>query len=301
ITMIVEGFVLCFYLFRLAHISVFTPLTRFWSDTKHVLIFCMIGLTLLDMIMYIGLLESGYYCVRWSRVLRPLFAINFPEMKQIRRSFRNLRKTFPDLINVLCLFFFCLSIFSLMGFKLFGGRGLQLVDGRPYFNTYWDSIFDLYVLVTTANNPDIMMPAYDASPYYVIFFVIFLVICFFIYMNIILAVIYNNYRKHLKNEVKKTVYSKRQQLSKAFDILAVNTPSKPPFQVLYSHPQDDDNSQTDRKSSVDITSILSGEGNEHLGVGGCLTAVKKSLVNKGLKWRLESFFLLGRLTQEVLP
>ena len=42
------------------------------------------------------------------------------------------------------------------------------------------------------------MPAFDLSTYYVIFFVVFLVVCFFIYMNIILAVIYNNYRKHLK-------------------------------------------------------------------------------------------------------
>ncbi|KAK8737311.1 hypothetical protein OTU49_004433, partial [Cherax quadricarinatus] len=82
---------------------------------------------------------------------------------------------------------------------------------------------DLYVLVTTANNPDIMMPAFDDSAYYVIFFVAFLVICFFIYMNIILAVIYNNYRKHLKNEVRKTVFSKRQQLSKAFEILAIKS------------------------------------------------------------------------------
>ncbi|XP_066953785.1 two pore calcium channel protein 1-like isoform X3 [Macrobrachium rosenbergii] len=226
ITMAVEVAVLCLYLFRLAHISIFTPLTRFWSDTKHIFIFVLVALTVVDMIIYVGLVESGSFGIRWSRAFRPLFAINFPEMKQIRRSFRNLRRTFPDLINVLGLFFFCLSIFSLMGYKLFGGRGMKWVDGRPYFDTYWDSIFDLYVLVTTANNPDIMMPAYDASPYYVIFFVLFLVICFFIYMNIILAVIYNNYRKHLKNEVKKTVYSKRQQLSKAFDILAVNSSSR---------------------------------------------------------------------------
>ncbi|MPC34113.1 Two pore calcium channel protein 1 [Portunus trituberculatus] len=45
-------------------------------------------------------------------------------------------------------------------------------------------------------------------------------------MNIILAVIYNNYRKHLKNEVRKSVYSKRQQLSKAFEILASNLRNK---------------------------------------------------------------------------
>lgn len=105
------------------------------------------------------------------------------------------------------------------------------------------------------------MPAFDESAYYVIFFVVFLVICYFVYMNIILAVIYNNYRKHLKvisshsltlqaenviikegrevqivwiistvslpqNEVRKSVYSKRQQLSKAFEILAVSSGNK---------------------------------------------------------------------------
>ncbi|CAL4058715.1 unnamed protein product, partial [Meganyctiphanes norvegica] len=178
-------------------------------------------LTFIDMIIYIGLVESDKQGVRWSRALRPLFAVNFPEMRQIRRSFRNLRRTLPDVFNVLFLFFFSLAIFALMAFKLFGDKKYKWVDGRPYFATYWDSLFDLYVLVTTANNPDIMMPAFDQSPYYVIFFVVFLVVCYFIYMNIILAVIYNNYRKHLKNEVKKAVYSKRQQLGKAFDLLAI--------------------------------------------------------------------------------
>ena len=36
------------------------------------------------------------------------------------------------------------------------GRGLTYANGRPYFATYQDSLFDLYVLVTTANSPDIM-------------------------------------------------------------------------------------------------------------------------------------------------
>nr|XP_053642305.1 two pore channel protein 1-like isoform X2 [Cherax quadricarinatus] len=223
VTITIEIGILFFYLFRLLHISVFTPLTRFWSDTKNILILVFVGLTFLDIVIYIGLIESGNYGIRWSRVLRPLFAVNFPEMRQIRRAFRNLRRTLPDVVNVLFLFFFSLAIFALMAFKLFGDRNLTWVDGRPYFGTYWDSLFDLYVLVTTANNPDIMMPAFDDSAYYVIFFVAFLVICFFIYMNIILAVIYNNYRKHLKNEVRKTVFSKRQQLSKAFEILAIKS------------------------------------------------------------------------------
>ncbi|KAG0721105.1 Two pore calcium channel protein 1 [Chionoecetes opilio] len=226
VTMLMETGILIFYMFRVTHISIFTPLTRFWSDTKNILIVILITITFLDMVIYIGLTESGIYSVRWSRALRPLFAVNFPELRQIRRSFRNLRRTLSDVVNVLFLFFFSLAIFALMAYKLFGGRGLTWVDGRPYFESYWDSIFDLYVLVTTANNPDVMMPAFDLSTYYVIFFVVFLGICFFIYMNIILAVIYNNYRKHLKNEVRKSVFSKRQQLSKAFEILAINIAGK---------------------------------------------------------------------------
>ena len=33
---------------------------------------------------------------------------------------------------------------------------MKYANGRPYFATYQDSLFDLYVLVTTANSPDIM-------------------------------------------------------------------------------------------------------------------------------------------------
>lgn len=35
-------------------------------------------------------------------------------------------------------------------------RNLQTVDGAPYFSNYLDILFDLYVLVTTANSPDAM-------------------------------------------------------------------------------------------------------------------------------------------------
>ena len=83
-----------------------------------------------------------------------------------------------------------------------------IVEIKNFFSTVWN----LYVLVTTANNPDIMMPAYNLSWLYCILFVSFLVICLYLFMSIILAVIYNNYKKHLKNEVQKYVYRKRKKL-----------------------------------------------------------------------------------------
>ena len=43
-------------------------------------------------------------------------------MLQIRRAFRNIRRTVPDIIHVLILFFLCVLLFGLMGLKLFYKR-----------------------------------------------------------------------------------------------------------------------------------------------------------------------------------
>lgn len=59
-------------------------------------------------------------------------------------------------------------------------------------------MFDLYVLVTTANSPDVMMPAFDFSSWYALFFIAFVIVNTYIFMSLFLAVVYNNYKKHLK-------------------------------------------------------------------------------------------------------
>ncbi|XP_023225433.1 two pore calcium channel protein 1-like isoform X2 [Centruroides sculpturatus] len=228
VTMALELACLSFYVFRLLHLASFLPLDKFWRDKKNLLILSAILLTGIDMICYAVLVNAGHsdISVRWSRPLRPIFIINFSENKQVRRAFRNIRRTLPDILNVLILFFLSIGLFSLMAQKLFKKRNLTFPDGSPYFTNYLDTFFDLYVLVTTANNPDIMMPAYDENHFSAFFFLAYLVICLYIFMNIFLAVIYNNYRKHLKNEVKKVVYMKRQSLSRAFDILKIKIANK---------------------------------------------------------------------------
>ena len=62
-----------------------------------------------------------------------------------------------------------------MALKLFGKRDLP---GAPpiYFKSYWDSFYDLYVLMTTANSPDVFMPAYNDNDGWMIFFIIFIIL-----------------------------------------------------------------------------------------------------------------------------
>ncbi|ESO94329.1 hypothetical protein LOTGIDRAFT_232558 [Lottia gigantea] len=221
-TILIELVCLGFFIFRFCHAAYVEQSSSFWKDTKHIIVLCTIILMILDIICYIIWVNVAPDTnpVRWSRPLRPLFIVNFSDGKQVRRAFRNIRKTVPEILNVLILFFLSVLLFALLALKLFSKRNsLTYPNGDPYFKTYLDCIWDLYVLVTTANNPDVMMPAYDYNPWFAIFFVCYIIVCLYIFMSIVLAAIYNNYKKNLKNEIRISVFSKRRKLNRAFEIL----------------------------------------------------------------------------------
>ena len=50
----------------------------------------------------------------------------------------------------------------------------------------------LWICVTTANYPDVMMPSYNESRLTALYFISFMVISFFYLMNLILAVTVNS-------------------------------------------------------------------------------------------------------------
>ena len=50
---------------------------------------------------------------------------------------------------IIILYICALALFHL-------SDNLVYFDGQPYFKTYGDAVWDLYVLVTTANDPDVM-------------------------------------------------------------------------------------------------------------------------------------------------
>ncbi|KAM9156152.1 two pore channel protein 2-like [Pangshura tecta] len=220
-TSLVEVLCLLVFFGRLVHFAKVTPRNVFWKDTKNICIMIAILVTLIDLIIYGALKISNINSVRWSRILRPIFLINFAESRQIRRVFRSIRNTLPEITYVFLLFMFSVLMFSLMALKLFGDRNLRTVEGSPYFTNYLEIVFDLYVLVTTANSPDVMMPAFDFSWWYSLFFLTYVVINTYLFMSVFLAVVYNNYRKHLKNEIRKLAYMKRHKMIEAFNILKV--------------------------------------------------------------------------------
>uniref|UniRef100_A0A3P8TPK1 Two pore segment channel 3 n=1 Tax=Amphiprion percula TaxID=161767 RepID=A0A3P8TPK1_AMPPE len=219
VTMLVELLCLLVFTLRLIHYAKVIPRDKFWKDPKNICIIVILLLTLVDMIIYGALKAANCYGVRWSRVLRPLLLVNVTEGRQLRRAFRSIRNALPQIFYVFLLFMFSVLMFSLMALKLLGKRGLTTIEGAPYFTSYLEIVFDLYVLVTTANSPDVMMPAYNASFVFAIFFILYILINTYIFMSVFLAVVYNNYKKYLKEEVRQLVRAKRHKMVRAFAVL----------------------------------------------------------------------------------
>ncbi|XP_076026828.1 two pore segment channel 3 [Genypterus blacodes] len=223
VTMLLELLCLLVFTARLVHYAKVIPPDKFWKDPKNICIIVILLLTPADMIIYGALKATDFYAVRWSRVFRPLLLVNVTEGRQLRRAFRSIRNALPQIFYVFLLFMFSVLMFSLMALKLFGKRGLKTTQGTSYFTNYLEIVFDLYVLVTTANSPDVMMPAYNASFVFAIFFILYILINNYIFMSVFLAVVYNNYKKYLKEEVRQLVRAKRHKMVRAFAVLQERT------------------------------------------------------------------------------
>uniref|UniRef100_A0A9J7YJ90 Two pore segment channel 3 n=2 Tax=Cyprinus carpio TaxID=7962 RepID=A0A9J7YJ90_CYPCA len=218
-TSTIEIICLSAFTVRMVHYAKVIPRDKFWKDPKNICIIVIVTLSFIDLTIYGALKATGYFAIRWSRVLRPLLLVNVTEGRQLRRAFRSIRNALPQISYVFFLFMFSVLVFSLMALKLFGKRGLLTIDGSPYFTNYLDIVFDLYVLVTTANSPDVMMPAYNYSVFFTVFFILYIVINTYTFMSFFLAVVYNNYKKYLKEEVRQLVKARRFKMCRAFSLL----------------------------------------------------------------------------------
>ena len=67
-------------------------------------------------------------------------------------------------------------------------------------------------MLTTANYPDVMLPAYDRQYWNMVFFVSYLIIGLYLMMNFLLATVYNQFKQRLERRHQKII-------SKTYDLL----------------------------------------------------------------------------------
>ena len=72
------------------------------------------------------------------------------------------------------------------------------LQGYTYFNDIYTAYYNMLVLLTSANFPDVMLPAYEKRYIYSFFFILFILSGMFFLMNLLLANIYNKFKERLE-------------------------------------------------------------------------------------------------------
>ena len=64
-------------------------------------------------------------------------------------------------------------------------------------NSFWN----MMVLMTTSNYPDVMLLAYQQNRTYFLFFGSYLLLGMFIILNLMLAIIYSNFKSYFEQQI----------------------------------------------------------------------------------------------------
>ncbi|XP_066018883.1 two pore channel protein 1-like isoform X2 [Pocillopora verrucosa] len=156
---------------------------------------------------------------RVTRSLRPLFLIDTHYCSGVRRVLRQILLSLPPILYVLFLLFFIMVIFAMLGFYLFSDN-----EKDEFFSSFWRSFISLFVLLTTANYPDVMMPAYIRSRWSFIYFAVYIAVVLYFLMSLLLAVVYDAFTNIVKNKFRKLFLHKRKGIRKAYELLKGENP-----------------------------------------------------------------------------
>ncbi|XP_021113084.1 two pore calcium channel protein 1 isoform X3 [Heterocephalus glaber] len=152
--------------------------------------------------------------VRVTRALRCIFLVDCRYCGGVRRNLRQIFQSLPPFMDILLLLLFFMIIFAILGFYLFSPN-----PSDPYFSTLENSIVSLFVLLTTANFPDVMMPSYSRNPWSCVFFIVYLSIELYFIMNLLLAVVFDTFNDIEKRKFKSLLLHKRTAIQHAFRLL----------------------------------------------------------------------------------
>ncbi|KFO58342.1 Two pore calcium channel protein 2, partial [Corvus brachyrhynchos] len=211
---------LCFLVF-VVDVSVKSYLIgwkEFWKNKWLMAYILTLIVSLTDWIV-----SLSFFCkesVRIRRILRPFFLLQNSSM--MKKTLKSINSTLPEMASVVLLLAVHLSLFTMFAMLLFARTKDNQQDKEwvVYFRNLPESLTSLLVLLTTANNPDVMIPAYSKNRAYSIFFILFTVLGNLFLMNLLTAIIYNQFRGYLLKSVQSSLFRRRLGIRAAFEVLS---------------------------------------------------------------------------------
>ncbi|RUS82903.1 hypothetical protein EGW08_009326 [Elysia chlorotica] len=130
-------------------------------------------------------------------------------------------QSLPPILDMIVLLLFFMLIFSILArYEYFScTKYFYLSFIHQNFKTIQESFVSLFVLLTTSNYPDVMMPSYHKSRFYALFFIVYLSLELYFLMNLLLAVVYDSFSNLEKSKVKALFFHKHEGCMHAFRLL----------------------------------------------------------------------------------
>uniref|UniRef100_A0A453FD96 EF-hand domain-containing protein n=1 Tax=Aegilops tauschii subsp. strangulata TaxID=200361 RepID=A0A453FD96_AEGTS len=121
-------------------------------------------------------------------------------------------------LNVLALSLLFLLFASWLAYVTFE----DTPQGKTIFTSYGVTLYQMFVLFTTSNNPDVWVPAYKISRWYSLFFIVYVLLGVYFLTNLILAVIYDSFKEQFAKQLVQVDSIRKNILQKAFDLIDTN-------------------------------------------------------------------------------
>ena len=118
-----------------------------------------------------------------------------------------------DSATFLIAIFLFIGTYALVGVYLFR----YSYEGYQTFGSYKDSFYNMLILMTTANFPDIMLPAYAKNYWYMVYFVAYLIIGLYFMMSFLLANVFIKFKTRLEQKAEELHTETEDLLIELFD------------------------------------------------------------------------------------
>jgi hypothetical protein len=211
-TLLIEASCILFFLGEMGLKLRFVSSRSFFASGWHLLQL----LLLLTNAAFIAISAAlpDYELVFLNPLLRPLLFLSLYE--RTRSVIGQIASVFPAVAGWALLILLLLLFFALCGVLLFGGTEPLLADGGGDFDDMGSALLCLFVLLTTSNFPDVMLPAYDGARVSCLFFVAYIVLGLFLLMNLILASVCSRFRAHAEAAAMEAAEAMRASFAAAF-------------------------------------------------------------------------------------
>ncbi|KAG7011975.1 Two pore calcium channel protein 1B [Cucurbita argyrosperma subsp. argyrosperma] len=139
-------------------------------------------------------------------------------IRHLRESIIILAGMLGTYLNVLALGLLFLLFSSWLAYVIFE----DTQQGKIVFTSFGATLYQMFILFTTSNSPDVWIPAYKASRWYCLFFVLYVLLGVYFVTNLILAVVYDSFKSQLAKQISEMDRLRKSILAKAFGLMDTN-------------------------------------------------------------------------------